>query len=184
VVDHEAEHVIEDLGQRLSQQGLDLDTYFKMQGTDREKFLEEEARPVAVKRLERSLIMDELARAEKIELQQVDLQSEYGQTLNELQFQGLNPEKIKGGRQGQQQFAEAVAMQSASRLLTRRTLERIKAIATGEYKEEPEGEEKPEGGKKAKGGTKAKKTAGGKKSAAKKASAKKTAKKSAAKKKE
>lgn len=132
VVDHEAEHVLDDLSNRLSQQGLDLETYFKLQNTTQEKFLEEEARPVAIKRLERSLIMDEIAREEKIELEQEDLQSEYGLALNELQYQGLNLNNIKGGKRGQQQFAEAVAMQSASRVITRRTLERMKAIATGE----------------------------------------------------
>jgi hypothetical protein len=39
---------------------------------------------------------------------------------------------VRGGRQGQQKVAEAVAVQSASRLLTRRTLERLREIATGE----------------------------------------------------
>ena len=40
-------------------------------------------------------------------------------------------------------MAEAIAMQSANRLMTRHTLERIKAIATGEYKEEEAESEKP-----------------------------------------
>jgi hypothetical protein len=58
----------------------------------------------------------------------------------------LNLDKMRGGKRGQQQVAEAIAMESASRLITRRTLDRIKAIATGEYKPEEaaEGEEKPE----------------------------------------
>jgi len=42
--------------------------------------------------------------------------------------------KIKGGRQGQQRVAEAVAMESANRVLTRRALDMLKAIATGEFK--------------------------------------------------
>ncbi|GAB4424699.1 MAG: trigger factor [Anaerolineales bacterium] len=132
IVEHEAEHVLEDLSNRLSQQGLDLETYFKIQNTTQEKFLEEEARPVAIKRLERSLIMDEIARREEIELDQEDLQNEYGQALTELQQQGFDLSQVKGGKRGQQQVAEAVAMQSASRVITRRTLERLKAIATGE----------------------------------------------------
>lgn len=140
VVEHEAEHVLEDLSNRLSQQGLDLETYFKIQKTTQEKFLEEEARPVAIKRLERSLIMDEIARKENIELDQADLQSEYGQTLNELQYQGLELNKVKGGRRGQQQLAEAVAMQSASRVITRLTLMRLKAIATGEIAKQEKAE--------------------------------------------
>jgi trigger factor len=144
VVEHEAEHVIDDLRQRLSQQGLDLDTYFKMRETTQEQFMEEEAKPVAVKRLERSLILDELAHEEKIEVKEGDLQNEFGQTLTELQYQGMDLGKVRGGKRGQQQVAEAIAMESANRLITRHTLERMKAIATGEYKpEEAEGEEKP-----------------------------------------
>ena len=141
VVEHEAEHVLEDLSNRLAQQGLELETYFKMQQTTQEKFLEEEAKPVAIKRLERSLIMDELARAEKIEVNEEDLQNEFGQTFTEMQYQGLDITKVKGGKQGQQKVAEVIAMQSANRLITRRVLERIKAIATGEFKEEEEAKE-------------------------------------------
>ena len=148
VVEHEAQHVIEDLGQRLSQQGLELDTYFKMQQTTPEKFLEEEAKPVAIKRLERSLIMDQLAREEKIEVDEESLQGEFGQTMMELQYQGMDLSKVRGGKRGQQQVAEAIAMESANRLMTRRILERIKAIATGEL--EKEEKEKAEAEKKAK----------------------------------
>ncbi len=155
VIEHEAEHVIDGLRERLSQQGLDLKTYFKMQQTTQEKFMEDEARPVAIKRLERSLILDEITREEKIEVDEGDLQSEFGQTLNELQYQGMDLSQAKGGKRGQQQIAEAIAMQSANRLMTRRTLERIKAIATGEYKEEEAVEDKP--ATKSKSGTKAKK---------------------------
>lgn len=136
VVEHEAEHVVEDLRQRLSQQGLDLDTYFKMRQTTQEKFIVEEAKPLATKRLERSLILDQLAQEEKVEVDEGSLQNEFGQTLNELQYQGVNLGQVRGGRRGQQQVAEAIAMESASRLITRRTLERMKAIATGEYKPE------------------------------------------------
>jgi len=190
VVEHEAEHVLEDLGNRLAQQGLELETYFKMQQTTQEKFLEEEAKPVAIKRLERSLIMDQLAREEKIEVNDEDLQNEFGQTMTEMQYQGLDFSKVKGGRQGQQKVAEAIAMQSANRLMTRRVLERIKAIATGEFKEEEEAKEEKSADKKkstktaskAKAGTKAKKTETSKsteKSAKKKAEAKPKAEKSA-----
>jgi len=191
VVEHEAEHVVDDLRQRLSQQGLDLETYFKMRQTTQEQFLEEEAKPVAIKRLERSLILDQLARGEKIEVDDSSLQNEFGQTLTELQYQGMDFSKMRGGKKGQQQMAEAIAMESANRLITRRTLERIKAIATGEYKpEEAEAEKKPKKAstskklgksveKKAEGETKAKKSASTKsaetkpKSASKKATTKK-----------
>ncbi len=135
-LNHEAEHVVDDLRQRLSQQGLDLETYYKMRSTDKAKFFEEEAKPVARKRLERSLILDEVSRQEKIEVDNKSLDQEFNNTLVDLQMQGVNMNKIRGGKQGQQRVAEAVAMESANRLLTRRTLEKLKSIATGEYKAE------------------------------------------------
>ena len=142
-LNHEAEHVVEDLRQRLARQKLDLETYYKMRNTDATKFFEEEAKPVAKKRLERSLILDEISRQEKIEVDNEALDQEFNSTLVDLQMQGVDVNKIRGGKQGQQRVAEAVAMESANRLLTRRTLERLKAIATGEYKPEPKLEEKP-----------------------------------------
>jgi trigger factor len=133
-LDHEAGHVVEDLKQRLAQQGLDLDTYYKMRSTDAARFMEDEARPVAKKRLERSLILDEVSRQEKIDVDNDSLDQEFNSTLVDLQMQGVNLTNIRGGKQGQQRVAEAVAMESANRLLTRRTLERLKGLATGEYK--------------------------------------------------
>ena len=133
-VEHEGEHVLEDLQQRLSQQGLDLQTYFKMRNTTQEKFVEEEVQPVAKKRLERSLILDQIIRQEKVSVDNTSLDAEFSNTLTELQMQGMDLNQVRGGRQGQQRVAQAVAMESASRLLTRRALEILKSIAIGEYK--------------------------------------------------
>ena len=133
-LEHESEHVLEDLGQRLSQQNMDLDTYFKLRNTTREQFIEEEVNPVAKKRLERSLILDEIVRQEKIEVDNEALDSEFNQTLNNLSMQGLDLGKIRGGKKGQQRVAQAVAMESANRVLTRRALDTLKTIATGQYK--------------------------------------------------
>ena len=133
-LEHEAEHVLEDLGQRLSQQNMDLETYFKLRNTTREKFLEEEAMPVAKKRFERSLILDELVRKENIKVDNESLDAEFNQTLSALTMQGVDLNKVRGGRKGQQQLAQAVAMESANRVLTRKALEVLKSIATGEYK--------------------------------------------------
>jgi len=133
-LDHEGEHVLEDLTQRLAQQGMDLDTYFKLRNTTREQFIEEEVKPVAKKRFERSLILDEIVRKEELEVDNESLDSEFNQTLNALAMQGMDLSKVRGGKKGQQQLAQAVAMESANRVLTRRALEMLKSIAVGEYK--------------------------------------------------
>jgi trigger factor len=133
-LDHEGEHVLEDLSQRLAQQGMDMDTYFKVRSTTREQFIEEEVKPVAKKRLERSLVLDEIVRREEIEVDNESLDEEFNNTLTSLTMRGLDMSKIRGGKKGQQQLAQAVAMESANRVLTRRALDMLKSIAVGEYK--------------------------------------------------
>jgi trigger factor len=137
-LDHEGEHVLEDLSNRLAQQGMDLDTYFKVRNTTREQFIEDEVKPVAKKRFERSLILDEIVRREKLEVSNESLDVEFNQTLNALVMQGLDINKVRGGKKGQQQLAQAVAMESANRVLTRTALDLLKSIAVGEYKSQEE----------------------------------------------
>ena len=62
--------------------------------------------------------------------------------------------RLRGGRRGQQRVAESLAFESASRVLTRRALDTLKAIATGEYTPKKEDEiketaedDKPETGR-------------------------------------
>ena len=153
IVEHEIEHVLDDLRQRLTSQNMDIDAYFKVRKTTKEKFIEEEARPVAIKRLERGLILDEIARKHKIQIDEQSLTAEFNQTLNQLAYQGaVDFEKLnKSNKATQERFSNAVASQSANRLLTRRTLDKMKSIALGEWKPEddeikqpaPEKEETP-----------------------------------------
>jgi trigger factor len=133
-LEHEGEHVLSDLSNRLAQQNMDLETYFKVRETTREKFIEEEVNPVAKKRLERGLILDEIVRKEQIQIDNEALESEYNNTITSLAQQGMDFSKMRGGKQGQKQLSEAIAMESASRVMTRRALDMLKAIATGEYK--------------------------------------------------
>ncbi len=139
-LDHEGEHVLADLSNRLAQQGMDLETYFKMRGTTREQFIEEEVKPVAKKRLERSLILDEIVRREKLEVSNEALDEEFNNTLSSLIMQGLDMRKIRGGKKGQEEFAQAVAFESANRVMTRQALDLLKSIAVGEYKSPEERE--------------------------------------------
>jgi trigger factor len=139
-LDHEGEHVLNELSNRLAQQGMDLDTYFKIRNTTREKFIEEEVKPVAKKRLERSLILDEVVRREKLEVSSEALDEEFNNTLSSLVMQGLDMQKIRGGKKGQQEFAQAVALESANRVITRQALDLLKSIATGTYKSPEERE--------------------------------------------
>ena len=143
-LEHEGEHVLQDLAQRLAQQGMDLDTYFKVRNTTREEFIESDVKPVAKKRLERGLILDEIVKVEKIQIDDEMLNAEYGNAINNLAMQGMDFSKIRGGKKGQRELSQAIAMDAASRVMTRRALDMLKTIAMGDYKplEEREAEAK------------------------------------------
>jgi trigger factor len=135
LVDHEVEHVIEDLKSRLAGQNLDLAAYLKTREMDEQKFIAEEARPIAIKRLERSLVMDEIAKVEKIEVSQEMLQSSFQQTWGEYQDDPGFQKLARGKSQPPKQIMNAVAMESANRAFVQLTLNRLKDIATGKAAE-------------------------------------------------
>jgi trigger factor len=146
VLEQEGEHVLDELRQRLASQNMDMETYFKVRTTTQEKFMEEEVRPVAAKRLERGLILDEIASKHNIHIDEQSLNEEFNQTLNQLASQGaVDFEKLnKSGKAAQERLSNAIASQSANRLLTRRTLDKLKSIALGEYKPEDDAPKQPE----------------------------------------
>ena len=139
-LEHEGEHVLQDLSQRLAQQGMDLDTYFKVRSTTREQFYESDVKPVAQKRLERGLILDEIVRREKLQIDDDSLNAEYNNALNSLVMQGMDLSKLRGGKKGQRELSQAIAMDAASRVMTRKALDMLKSIATGNYKSPEERE--------------------------------------------
>lgn len=139
-LEHEGEHVLQDLAQRLAQQGMDLDTYFKVRNTTREQFYESDVKPVAKKRLERGLILDEVVRREKLQIDDDALNAEYSNALNSLVMQGMDLSKLRGGKKGQRELSQAIAMDAASRVMTRKALDMLKSIATGNYKSPEERE--------------------------------------------
>ena len=181
VVDHEVEHVMEDLKSRLANQNLDMTAYLKSRQMDEEKFIAEEARPIAIKRLERALIMDEIAKTEKIEVSQDDLKSSFQETWNEYEADASFQKQLKGKSQPPKQLMNAVAVESANRAFVQLTLNRLKEIAIGQAPElekvEGESGEKAPARK-----ASSKKSAGGKSTTGKPAKATVTKKPAAAKK--
>lgn len=136
LVEDEVEKVLEDLRQRLSRQNLDMETYFKWQNTTRDEFVEKEVRPVAVQRLERSLIIDAIVRAEKITPDVNRMDDFVRQTVFELQretdFNKMRKEY------GDQKLSNLVANEAAGRLLMAQLFERLRDIATGKADEPAE----------------------------------------------
>ncbi len=145
VLEHEAEHVAEDIERRLKSQGVEsLDTYLKMINSTREAYLQGEVREVAAKRLERGLLMDEIARAENIQVDEKSLEEEFSNAWATLSYMDEEfARRTQGGTKAVRELVDAVAMQAANRLMTRKTLERLKEIASPAAAAEPEASEEP-----------------------------------------
>ena len=143
VLEDEIAQVLKTFEQDLAIQNLDLATYLKVNELDKDKFMKEEIEPAAKHQLEHSLILTEINKREKIELEKDELQEEYSQTFQEIQstldYKKLLRQFTSKG------LADRVLMQAASRLMNKRIHKRLKEIATGEYKPISEiKDEKPE----------------------------------------
>ncbi|HVN54011.1 MAG TPA: trigger factor [Anaerolineaceae bacterium] len=129
-LDNEENQVINSIERDLARQNLDLETYLKIRKEDREAFKEQEVRPAAVRRLERSLLMDEISLAEHLHLDEKEFASVFSQTMNELQ--GTSDFNQMRKKVSSDRLANAVAMEAASRLINRQVFDRLKLIANGE----------------------------------------------------
>ena len=135
MLENEIEDILKNFEQNIAQQNLDLDTYLKINNRKKEDFIDEDIKPAAVKRLEQALIIEEISRQENIEVNQEQLQTEY--TVN-FQIQSGPEFKTLQKKLTTKKLSEAIVMQSASRVLHRNTLERLKQIATGELEKAEE----------------------------------------------
>ncbi len=90
MLDDEIHQVLHELEDRLARQKLDMDIYLKSRSIDAET-LHEEMRPVAEKRLKRSLVLFEVGKVEDIKIEQSELEDRAGNTLNYLN--SVLPEK-------------------------------------------------------------------------------------------
>lgn len=129
-LEDEINDVLKNFEQNLAKQNLDLDTYLKINTREREDFIEKDIKPAAKKRLEHSLVLDEIGRMEKIELDQKELHQEYTRSFMQMQSA---PDFNKLQKQfTTRKLANVTIMQAASRLMNMKTLERLKAYANGE----------------------------------------------------
>ncbi len=140
MLEHEIDHVIERMEERLAQQGMDLELYLKSREMDMKAF-REEARPVAERRMKKSLILMELSDREKISVSEEELQNETSRTLGQLSqyMQPKDFQKILRDKDSSTNLVGNIMMD----MLLRRTLERIRAIANGSATDEQPGETSP-----------------------------------------
>lgn len=81
--ENEIDNVIQQLENRLRNQGLDMDLYLKTRDME-DQDLRDEAEPVAETRVKRSLVLLEIARQEEIDVSETELEEETSRTLESI----------------------------------------------------------------------------------------------------
>jgi trigger factor len=135
LVDEEIKTILDKFNADLAEQRMDLDTYLKVRNLEKAQFIDSEIRPAAKRRLERSLVMDQVGKAESIKLDEAELQNSVKQTL-EILRQRPDFKKFNNKR-NLQNITNSITVDTAWHMLNQSILNRIKDISTGKAESEP-----------------------------------------------
>ncbi len=91
MIQTQAGQLVDDMAQRMQQQGLAFEQYLQMTGMDVNKLFED-FKPQAVKRIESRLVLEAIVKAEKIQATEEDFDKEL---KNMATMYGMEEEKIK-----------------------------------------------------------------------------------------
>ncbi|MBN2257809.1 MAG: trigger factor [Anaerolineaceae bacterium] len=131
MLEDEIGEMLKSLEHDLEQQKMDLVTYLKTRNMEKDIFVEQEVKPAAINRLERSLVMDEFTHREEIKLDMTKWDDAVNETARDLSYSSdINQLRKKMSRD---QISQAVTYETANRLMNQQIFDRMKAIATGTY---------------------------------------------------
>lgn len=102
-VNEKADEMIQEFAQNLSYQGMDINQYMKMTGSDVNK-LRDEVKPEAERRLKENLAMEAVAKAEGLEVTEEDINNEYEELSKAY---GMDVETVKGYMSGNEEMMKA-----------------------------------------------------------------------------
>lgn len=127
---NEEEEVLHRIEHDLEHRNLDLDLYLKLRKLDRDQFNEEEVKPTAKNRIERSLIMDALTKQYDIKISNEELEQEVSAVVNDLITSGEFVEAQKS--LGSKKFSESVSMQAANQAIENSIRRKLRELADPE----------------------------------------------------
>lgn len=91
MVDSQVTQMINDFAMNMSQQGLTFDQYLQFTGGSMDDF-KEQVRPEALRRIQSTLVLEEVAKAEKIEVSDDEVEAKFDEMAAQY---GLEKDKIK-----------------------------------------------------------------------------------------
>ena len=136
MVDTQVETMIRDFANRLSQQGLSMEQYMQFSGQTQEQ-LQEQMKPEAVKRIQTSLVLEQIAKEENIQVSDEDVDAEI---VKMAEMYGMEADKLKEymGDSEKDSMKKDLAIQKAVDLVMENVKERAKAKSKKEKDEAAE----------------------------------------------
>lgn len=132
MVEDQISSSVERLRSQLAEQSQEFETYLKLRNMDVEA-LREQYRPQAETSITRSVVMYELAQTEEITVDRSEMENEALSALNEL-MRYVPPDQFKRMSKDRN-FISQLSRNASIDVLSRKTFERLNAIARGETDE-------------------------------------------------
>ena len=128
MIEREKAEILRSLDYRLSQQGISKDQYLQIRRINDEQ-LAEEISPVADQRIQRALVLMEIAKAEDIQTDPDMVQAEMGRTFQAISS-SMSPNDAK--KFAKSDYLPSLANNIVADLLTQATMNYLRATAKGE----------------------------------------------------
>lgn len=125
MIDNQVNSMINDFANNMMQQGLSMEQYMQFTGMTMDKF-KEQVRPDAIKRIQSSLVLEQIAKEENIEVSDADVEAEIEKMAASY---GMDVEQLKGYVQDaeKESMKKDIAVQKAVELIMDNVKERAKA---------------------------------------------------------
>ena len=136
MIETQCENMVNEFAQRLAQSGLSMEQYMQFSGLTLDK-LKEQVRPEAETRIKSSLVLEQIAKDEKIEITDEELDTEIEKMAAQY---GMEADKLKEyiGDNEKESMKRDLAVTKAVDLI----MENVKERAKAKSKKEKEAEEK------------------------------------------
>ena len=121
MVDDQARTLVEEFAQRIQSQGMNMQQYMQITGMN-DEMLEQQMRPQALERIQNSLLLEAVAKAENIEISDERLDEEIGKMAESY---NMEKEKLYDlmGEESKKQMKQDLAVQEAVKVIAENAVE-------------------------------------------------------------
>ena len=116
MIDEQVRRMADDFTRRIESQGITVEQYLQFTGMDTDKLLEQ-MKPEAVKRIQNSLVLEAVAKAENIQISDEKLDEEIAKMAESYKMEADKLKELMGDYE-KEQMKNDLAIQAAVELVT------------------------------------------------------------------